>query len=342
MVRSCKGILGGHRAQQLAGAARPDYNRCVSTSHWTEAAVKAIDRAFFEVVESEPWEYSVELGAGAIGALAAIQDHEVPGHSRMDLLIARDATRRSEAVLRAIARLFASSKLPDRVQAPNGQGPEEEDEDLLQVLKEQAAAGKLLREDVKVAPTEVPPGPPRSTGHRLTQHTLTSVHIRRLRAYAETTALHELVTECDQALGPPVDPLVWALDLRRRLAGYYNALFIDGGTPLGHWTGHAWRQVALAWGRLFYYPDLPRGSDSDRDPDALEVFDPVVEAQALLRDVQPEDVPHDAQADLHRIKTARSYDIVSLRAMGRLWSDAQGWRLQRVQSELGRGRLDRS
>jgi hypothetical protein len=68
----------------------------------------------------------------------------------------------------------------------------------------------------------------------------------------------------------------------------------------------------------------------------------VVEAQALLRDVQPEDVPHDAQADLHRIKTARSYDIVSLRAMGRLWSDAQGWRLQRVQSELGRGRLDRS
>lgn len=124
---------------------------------------------------------------------------------------------------------------------------------------------------------------PKLVVRRLTHDTLTSVHIRRLRAYAETTAEHELVTECDQAMRPPMDPLIWALDLRRRLAGHYNALFIGGATPLGHWAAHAWRQVALAWGRLYYYPDFPRRSDPYRGSDASEVSDYLVEAQALLR-----------------------------------------------------------
>lgn len=323
-------------ARRLAGATRREYIRPVSTSHWTEAAVKAIDRAFFEVVESEPWKFSVELGEGAIGELAAIEDHEVPAHSRMDLLIARNATRRSQEVLRAIARLFASSQLPDRAQAPNGQGPEEDEEDILQLIERHAAAGTLFRDAVEVAPTEVPPEPPRSKPRRLTPHTITSAHICRLRDYAQTTVQTEIMTLCDQALGPPMDPLVWAIVVRQRLAGYYNALFIDELSPLGDWAAHAWRQVALAWGQFFYHPEFPR------DPDEVGVFDPVVGAQALLQDVQVEDVPHDSQEDLRRVKTTKSYDLVSLRAMGRLWSDAQGWRLDRVEAELGRGTLDHS
>lgn len=308
--------------------------------------MQAIERAFFEVVESEPWEFSVELGEGAIGELAAIQDLEVPAHNRMDLLIARNATRRSSEVLRAIARLFVSSHLPDRIQAPNGQQLEEDEGpfEILQFLEEQAAAGTLFRDDIEPEPSEAPPAPAtgrRSAAHRLTHHTLTSVHIRALRAYAETTTQHDLVAECDQALGPPMDPLVWAINLRRRLAGHYNALFIDGVTHLGHWAAHAWRQVALAAGRFFHYPELPRTSAPDADHE-VRVFEPVAEAQALLRDVQLDDVPHDAQKDLHRVKTAKSYDVMSLRAMGRLWSHALEWRLLKVEEELRHGPSDRS
>jgi hypothetical protein len=257
----------------------------------------------------------------------------------MDLLIARNATRRSVEVIRAIARLFASSQLPDRIQSPNGQRLDEDDDgpvDILQFLEDQAAAGTLFKEHVESesseAPTELPSA--RSTARHLTQHTISSVHIRTIRAYAETAAEHDLVRECDQALGPPMDPLIWVLDLRRRLAGYYNALFIDGVTFLGHWTGHAWRQVALASAQFFNYPDLL--SPLDEDQGQVEVFDPVAEAQVRLRDLRPEDVPHEAQQDLHRVKTAKNYDFESLRAMGRLWSHALEWRLRRVEAELGR------
>src|ERR1700733_4376281 len=90
----------------------------------TEAAVKAIARAFFEVVESGPMDFGIDPDdpEGAIAALAAIQDLEVPPHSRTDLLIAQHATStHDDGVVRAIARLFASSQLPHRIQVPNEQ-----------------------------------------------------------------------------------------------------------------------------------------------------------------------------------------------------------------------------
>jgi hypothetical protein len=254
-------------------------------------------------------------------------------------------------VVRAIARLFASSQLPARVQAPNGQPFfEDKDEgptDLWQFLEAQAAAGTLFRADLdlEAAPSEAPPEPPgrvRSTAYHLTEHTITSVHIRTLRAYAERTSEIDLVATCDQALGPPMDPLVWALQVRRRLAGYYNSLFLDGATHLGHWAAHAWRQVALASGRFFDDPELRQRSAPDGHHGKIAVFDPVAEAHALIQEVRPEDVPHDAQKDLHRVKTAKSYDLVSLRAMGRLWSHALEWRLEKVEAELGRAVSDRS
>jgi hypothetical protein len=248
----------------------------------------------------ESWNFGVDPddGDGAIAALTAIQDHEVPAHSRMDLLIAQHATDIDEKVLRAIARLFASSQFPDRIQAPNGEQPGDEDEDegspsdILQFLEEQAAAGKLFLPDLDLEPSEPRPEPSTSTrvppAHHLTGRTLTSVHIRTIRAYAETLLEHDLVRKCNDALGPPMNPLVWALDLRRQLAGLYNAWFMDGVVPLGHWTAHAWRKVALASGRFFHEPDdLRSPSDEDPEPDPpgrLRMFDPLAEAQALLHE----------------------------------------------------------
>jgi hypothetical protein len=143
-----------------------------------------------------------------------------------------------------------------------------------------------------------------------------------------------------------MNPLVWALDLRRQLAGLYNAWFMDGVVPLGHWTAHAWRKVALASGRFFHEPDdLRSPSDEDPEPDPpgrLRMFDPLAEAQALLHEVQPDDVPDDDRDDLQRVKTATCYDLVNLRAMGRLWSQALWWRLRRLQSEIGRPPIDLS
>ena len=118
-----------------------------------------------------------------------------------------------------------------------------------------------------------------------------------------------------------------------------------------HWTARAWREVALAAGRFFDEPDdLRSRSDeepSDEDatlepPRRLRMFDPVAEAQALLHEVQPDDVPDEDQDDLRRVKTATSYDLVTLRSMGRLWSDALWWRLRRLQDEIGRPLVDPS
>jgi hypothetical protein len=316
---------------------------------WTPAAVNAIDRAFFEVVESEWWEFGVdpEEEDSAIAALAAIPDIEAPAHNRMDLLIAQHARRIDAPVLRAIARLFASSQL-GRIQPPNARDPnarnkDEGPSDILEFINVQAAAGTLFRPDFD--PSEDQPEPEPTTRvpktHRLTEHTLLSMHIRTLRAYAETLEERGVVSACDDALGSPIDPLAWTLNLRRRLAGLYNAFLMDGMTPLGHWTARALRHVALAAGRIFYYPDLLPRSDPD-DPDELPVFDPIAEAQALLRDVQPDEVPYDDQADLQRIQTARSYDASSMRAMARLYSHALDYRLQRAEGEIGRAALDRS
>lgn len=307
------------------------YTRRVSTSQWTEAAVKAVDRAFFEVVESAQWEFEVGFGIGALGALAKVRDDEVPARCRMDLLVARNATRRSEELLRAIARLFASSQLPDRVQAPNEYQLDDEDEpgDILAIIDAHAAAGTLFNEDVPPASTAEPSESP-SKRSTVTNITISSVHIGELRAFAEATGQVELMAECDQALGPPMDPLVWALDLRRRLAALYNAFLVHHMSPLGHWTGHAWRQVGLASGQLLVFPDLPPPVNK------MDVSDLLAEAQARLRDVHAHDVPHDAQADLHKVKTAKSYDLALLRAMSRLYSYSLEWRLDRVKAELGR------
>ena len=209
----------------------------MSASQWTERAVKAIDRAFFELVESEPWEFRISADDGAIAELAAIQDHEVPDHSRMDLLIAQHATTTDTEVIRAIARLFASSQLPDRMQAPNGHRPEDPDDDdvgpsdMLQFLEEHARAGSLFRSGltagsaIEVEQSEPSPEPSAKTrpppGHRLTHRTITSMHIRTVRAYAETLCEPELVRQCNEALGPPIKPLDWAIELRRRLAVYW-------------------------------------------------------------------------------------------------------------------------
>jgi hypothetical protein len=59
-------------------------------------------------------------------------------------------------------------------------------------------------------------------------------------------------------------------------------------------------------------------------------------------EVQPDDVPDDDRDDLQRVKTATCYDLVNLRAMGRLWSQALWWRLRRLQSEIGRPPIDPS
>lgn len=293
--------------------------------------MKAVDRAFFEVVESEPWQFEVGLGIGALGELAKIRDDEVPPRCRMDLLVARNATMRSTELLRAIARLFANSQLPDRVQAPNKYQLDDKDEpvDLLAFIDAHAAAGTLFNEDALSASTAEPSESP-SKRSTVSSTTISSVHIGELRAYAEATGQVELMAECDQALGPPMDPLVWALDLRRRLAALYNAFLLDHLSPLGHWTGHAWRQVGLASGQLLVFPDL-------RGPvDKMDVSHLLAEAQTRLRDVHANDVPLDAQADLDIVKTAKIYDLALLRAMSRLHAYSLEWRLQRLEAELRR------
>jgi len=91
-----------------------------------------------------------------------------------------------------------------------------------------------------------------------------------------------------------MDPLVWALDLRRRLAALYNAFLLDHLSPPGHWTSHAWRQVGLASGQLLDFPDLPAPVNK------MDVSRLLAEAQTRLRDVHANDVPLDDQADRAR------------------------------------------
>ncbi len=351
-------------AAQAAADRRSSSHIVAGVSQWTEAAVKAIDRAFYEIVECEPWEFGVDPTDedGAIAGLLAIHDLDVPAHSRMDLLIAQHATQIDDKVLRALARLFASSRHPDRVQGPNGEQFREkyfdkdvdEDEgapsDILQYLEQQPAAGTRLRPDFDPSESlesERPPAPPTRPrvppAHRLTAHTLSSTHIHTIRAYAEKLQAHEVMRACDDALGPPIDPLAWAIERRRQLAGTYNAWFMDDMTPVGRWGAHAFRQVGFAAGQLFDDPVRRRTSDP-RDPaddtDDVTVVDLLAGAQAYLRDLRPEDVPWDDREDLHRIQTARSYDVASLRAMARLWCGALSCRLQRAEAELGRSALD--
>lgn len=326
--------------------------------------MNAIGQAFYEVVECEPWEFGIDPDNedGAIARLRALRDHDVPAHSRMDLLIAQHAMRIDAKVLRAIARLFASSRHPDRNQAPNGEqfrekyGKKDNDEgsptDFLQSLYQQAAAGTLFRSDFDQSESrEGAPLPTPSTrpyvpaAHHLTTHTLSSMHIQTIRAYAEKLQEHEVVRACDDAVGPPIDPLAWAIDLRRRLAGIYNAWFLEDTTPIGRWGAHAFRQIGLASSQLFTYPDLrqtsdpgdPEEEDAEVDMDGL-----LAQAQALLRELRPDDVPWDDRADLHRVQTAPSYDLATVRAMGRLWSGALGCRLRRAEAEIGRSALDRN
>ena len=299
----------------------------------------AIDRAFYEVVECEHWQFDVELGEGAIAQLATLQDLEVPENSRWDLLIAQNATERSEKVLRAIARLFVSLHLPDRIQSPSGQLPDEpkvvEDYfDFIARLERQAARMPFSKpgesESREALPEAAPVEPPKA--HHLNEYTITSVHIRTIRANAERTQYFNIVELCDAALAPPVDPLIRALSIRRQLASYYNAMFFEGQVSMGHFAVTAWRKIALAAGRFFDDPD--QWIQYDDAP--VRIFDPLAEAHALIRDVRPEDVPYDAQDELQRLKTAKAYDLSSLRTMGRLYSYMLSWRLHRVEDELGR------
>jgi hypothetical protein len=332
--------------------------------------VKAVDRAFHEIVEAEWWQsgFAPDAEDGAIAGLIAIEDHEVPAHSRVDLLIAKHATQVDDKLLRALARMFASSQDPAREQVPNGQSIQDylreqyaaaldEDDDgdgdpsaYLDLMEAQAAAAPWFRAnpdpDVVIEQAASPPPPPPppkrlvvdSTGHhvelgahRLNEHTISAIHIRTIRAHAETLCEQLVVRACDDALGPPIDPFVRALQLRRRLASLYNAWFLEGQRSRGSWSARALRQIALAAGQFFHEPDHAPIADGR----SVVMHDPVAEAQQLLRDVKPDEVTMDDDEDLRLVQTAQRYDLVSVRAMGRLFFGALEWRLAQLQRELG-------
>lgn len=317
-------------------------------TQWTQRAVKAVERAFFEIVESDRCDFYVAFGEGALGELAAIQDHEVPPHSRMDLLIAQHATMRESQVMRAVARLFASSQLPERLQAPNGRDPYVKGSDdgptnIFEYLAEQGAAGTLLRpsDEVEVELREHTSrllDIPMSSHLHLTEHTLTSMHVRTVRAHAQKLRDSETVRECDEVLQGPVHPLHRALLVRRRLAGFYNAHFHKGLLSLGYWTVEALDLMERAFRLCFVDPDDPLDLGRARLPPA----DALVQAQALLRDLGPENVHDDALAELDRVKNATCYDLQSLRAMGRLYYEALHWQVRQLRSEIGRPVADAS
>jgi hypothetical protein len=324
--------------------------------------VKAIERAFREIVESACWKFAIapDDPDGAIAALVAIQDHEVPAHSRLDLLIVQHATDTTLSVVRALARLFASSQL-HRIQPPNEQPPwmeknnaDDEQEqlesarlDLAQRL-ERTGAGMLFGPGVGPEPgvaledrrwrARVLPA------ERLTRYTITSIHIRTLRAQAETMRDESLLRDCNEALRPPSHPLTRALEVREHLAGMYNAFFMDGMQSLGYWTPDALSRVQAAFAYCLAEPRPPRLDDpedpwADAEPEPARA-DPLAAAQALLRDLRPEDVHDDGCDDLHRVKTATSCDLATVRAMARLCVDALEWHVRRLRDEMGRSRTD--
>jgi hypothetical protein len=239
-------------------------------SAWSYAAVQAIERAFVELVERAESHDRCDPDDpdGAIAALVALEDHEVPAASRLDLMIAQHARCPDARVVRAVARLFAACQLPDRRQPPRREAPVDEADDgapfdLALHLEQQPATATLFRSGLELEPADLQlraslpeRWPPRRIVHPLTAHTLLAMHVRTLRTYARTLHDDRIVRECDELLAGPRDPWHRTMELRRHLSALYNAFLLQCVESAGgHWTAEAVRDVGYAFARFFSGPE---------------------------------------------------------------------------------------
>jgi hypothetical protein len=339
-------------------------------SAWSRAAVQAIERAFVELVERAESHDRCDPDDpdGAIAALVALEDYEVPAASRLDLVIAQHARCHDVRVVRAIARLFAACQLPDRPQPPRREAPVDEVNDgapfdLAPHLEQQAATASLFRSGLELEPADLQlraslpeRWPPRRIAHPLTAHTLAAMHVRTLRTHARTLHDDRIVRECDELLAGPRDPWHRTMELRRHLSALYNAYLLQGVESAGgHWTAEAVRDVGYAFARFFAGPEpdedaclairvepipgSPNPTGCDPAPTTREQ-QLLGEVHTVLEHVCPDDVDDRAVADLQRVQAATVYDLESVRALGRLYVHALQWELNRLRDEVGRPRRE--